>query len=189
MALGATWSPPALASVAAGLVLGAALMRTSAGRAGAWSWTRTGLWIGLIAAAAWPLSAAAGRHFGLAVVPGTTGLVAALSGRAFPAWDVLLLVGLVLGGWLAARRSGRVALRAPAAPALLERFAGGLGLGVGASIASGCTVGQGLTGLALLAPSSVLVMSAIFGGSALSTALARRFHGTAAPGLVPSSSR
>jgi uncharacterized protein len=184
-----SWSPPALASIAAGLVLGAALMRTSAGRAGAWSWSRTGLWIGLIAAAAWPASAAAGRHFGLAVVPGTTGLVAAVSGHAFSAWDVLLLVGLVLGGWLAARRSGPVALGAPAAPALLERFAGGLGLGVGASIASGCTVGQGLTGLALLAPASVLVMSAIFGGSALSTVMARRLHRTATAGLVPTSSR
>lgn len=184
-----SWRPSPLASIASGLALCAGLMRASAGRSGAWSWRRTGLWIGLIAVAAWPVSAAAGRNFGLAVVPGTAGIVAALSGRAFPPWDVLLLVGVVVGGWLAARRSGPVALRAPAAPALLERFAGGLGLGVGASIASGCTVGQGLTGLALLAPASVLVMSAILGGSALSTVMARRVQRAAAAGLVPSSSR
>jgi uncharacterized membrane protein YedE/YeeE len=51
----------------------------------------------------------------------------------------------------------------------LKRFAGGLGLGIGAQVATGCTVGQGLTGLALLAPSSFVVMAAIFAGSALST--------------------
>jgi uncharacterized protein len=183
-----SWNAPPLASLAAGLILLAGLMRATAGRAGAWSWRRTGLWIGLVAVTAWPVSAAADRRFGLAIVPGTTGMLGALSGNVFPAWDVLLLVGLVAGGWLAARGGGPVALRAPAAPALLQRFAGGMGLGVGASIASGCTVGQGLTGLALLSPSSVLVISAIFGGSAVSTAMARRRLASASP-LVPSSSR
>jgi hypothetical protein len=182
-----SWSASPLVSLAAGVVLLAVLMRAAAGRAGAWSWRLTGLWIGLVAVAAWPVSVASGRRFGLAVVPGTTGMLSALSGSAFPAWDVLLLVGLAAGGWLAARRGGPVVLRAPAATALLERFAGGLGLGVGASIASGCTVGQGLTGLALLAPSSVLVMSAIFGGSAVSTVMARRLQRPAAGDLVPSS--
>jgi len=66
----------------------------------------------------------------------------------------------------------------------VKRFAGGIGLGAGASVATGCTVGQGLTGLALLAPSS-LVMAAIFAGSALATLAARRLEGgfdrTAAP--------
>lgn len=183
-----SWAPSAIVSVGAGLLLVAALSRTTSGRAGAWSWHRTGLWIGTVAVLAWPASRAAGRDFGLAVVPGTTGVVSALSGRPFPAWDVLLLVGLVLGGWLAARRAGAVSLRAPAPKALIERLAGGIGLGVGASIASGCTVGQGLTGLALLAPGSVLVMAAIFGGSAVSAVLVRRLDPGAA-GLVPSASR
>ena len=184
-----SWNAPPLVSLAAGLIVLAGLMRAAAGGAGAWSWRRTGLWIGLVAVAAWPVSAAADRGFGLAVVPGTTGMLSALSGNAFPAWDLLLLVGLVVGGWLGACRGGTVALRAPAASALLQRFAGGMGLGVGASIASGCTVGQGLTGLALLSPSSVLVMSAIFGGSAVSTAMARRRQLASASLLVPSSSR
>jgi hypothetical protein len=59
---------------------------------------------------------------------------------------------------------------------LAKRFAGGIGLGVGASIATGCTVGQGVTGLALLAPSSFAVMAAIFAGSALAEIAARRFE-------------
>ena len=46
-------------------------------------------------------------------------------------------------------------------------FAGGIGLGVGASLAAGCTVGHGLTGVPLLAPGSIVTLAAIFAGSAL----------------------
>ena len=63
----------------------------------------------------------------------------------------------------------------------MKRFAGGIGLGVGASIATGCTVGQGLTGLALLAPSSFVVMGAIFAGSTAAALVARRLEARPAP--------
>ena len=182
-----SWTPHPLASIVVGLILCAVLVSLSEVRAS--SWKKTGIGIGLIAAAAWPVSAVAGRHFGMAILPGTTGILAGLSGSSFPAWDVLLLVGLLAGGWLGARRSGPVFLRAPGAGLRLERFLGGAGLGIGAAIASGCTVGQGLTGLALLAPSSMLVMSAIFGGSAASTLIARRLQRSARASLVPASSR
>jgi len=132
------------------------------------------------------VSAAAGRNFGLAVVPGTTGLLSAVAGLPFPAWDGLLVLGVLLGGWGAARRNGPVALNAPKPAAILKRFAGGLGLGLGASIATGCTVGQGLTGLALLAPSSFVVMGALFGGSAVAALIARRLEAVSSP-MVPSS--
>lgn len=172
----ASWRPAALLSVAAGLLVLAVLSRLAPGRAGAWDWRTTGPWIGVAAVVAWPLSAAAGRDFGLAVVPGATGLIAGIAGGAYPTWDVLLVLGVLAGGWLAARWNGAVALNAPKPAALVKRFAGGIGLGVGASIATGCTVGQGLTGLALLAPSSFVVMAAIFAGSALATLVARRLE-------------
>jgi hypothetical protein len=162
--------------MATGLLLLAFLARLAPGRAGAWDWRTTGLWVGATAALAWPLSSAAGRDFGLAVVPGTTGLLAGIGGHSFPAWDVLLVLGVGAGGWLAARQSGAVGLGAPKPAVLVKRFAGGVGLGVGASIASGCTVGQGLTGLALLAPSSFVVMGAIFAGRTLATLASRRLE-------------
>ena len=168
------WSPAPAVSVLAGGVLLVALARSPDSRAGAWTWRRTGIWIGFTAAMAWPLSAASGRAFGLAVVPGTTGALSGIAGGAFPAWDVALVFGVLAGGWLAARRNGPVALRAPEPAVLMKRFVGGLGLGIGAVLAAGCTVGQGLTGLALLAPSSFLVMSAMFAGSAVATLAARR---------------
>ena len=68
----------------------------------------------------------------------------------------------------------------------MKRFAGGMGLGLGASIAAGCTVGQGLTGLALLAPGSFVVMAAIFAGSGVAT-LATRWAAKASATSTPSS--
>lgn len=168
----AVTASPLVSLLAGGLLL-AALARARDGRAGAWSWRRTGLLVGLVATVAWPLSALAGRQFGLAVMPGTTSLVSAATGIPFPAWDTLLLGGILIGGWLAARRAGRFSLSAPPPLTLLKRFAGGMGLGLGASIAAGCTVGQGLTGLALLAPGSFGVMAAIFAGSGVATLATR----------------
>jgi hypothetical protein len=132
--------------------------------------------VGVAAGAAWPASSLAGREFGVAVVPGTTGLVSSVAGGSVPSWDVLLVLGVLAGGWLAARRNGAVTLKAPVPAALVKRFVGGIGLGAGASIATGRTVGQGLTGLALLAPSSFVVMAAIFTGSALGEVAARRLE-------------
>jgi len=172
----ASWTPSPAVSFGAGLVLVAVLALLTDGRAGAWSWRRTGLWVGFAAAVAWPVSAAAGRNFGLAVVPGAAGLLSAVAGRPFPVWDALLVLGVPTGGWLAARQNGPVRLATSKSAVLLKRFAGGLGLGIGASVATGCTVGQGLTGLALLAPSSFVVMGAIFGGSAITTLAARRLE-------------
>jgi uncharacterized membrane protein YedE/YeeE len=177
----APWRPPFLASVAVGVFLLLALTRLAPGRAGAWTWQRTGLWIGATAALAWPLSAAAGRDFGLAIVPGTTAVLSAVAGHPFSAWDALLVLGILIGGWLAARQSRPTTQSAASSVALLKRFAGGLGLGIGASIATGCTVGQGLTGLALLAPSSLVVMASIFGGSTVATLLARRLQSVSRP--------
>ena len=169
-----SWAPSAGVSIGSGLLLLAALSRLAPGRAGAWDWRLTGVWIGVVAALAWPASALAGRNFGLAVAPGTTDLIPVAAGSRLPTYDLCLVLGIAAGGWLAARGHGVGALHTPKASALMQRFIGGVGLGVGASIATGCTVGQGLTGLALLAPSSFVVMASIFAGSALATVFARR---------------
>jgi uncharacterized protein len=184
-----SWTPPAIASVGTGLFLLTVLAGRTDGRSGAWSWRRTGLWIGVVAALAWPVSAASGRDFGLAIVPGTAGVMAAAAGQPFPAWDGLLVLGVLLGGWLGARQNGRVGLSSPKPALLLKRFAGGMGLGIGASIATGCTVGQGLTGLALLAPSSFAVMGSILGGSVLAALVARRLEPAPNPMVAASPSQ
>ena len=172
----ASWIPSFSISMVAGFLLLVGLSRLAPGRAGEWDWTKTGVWIGTASILAWPVSAMAERDFGLAVVPGTTALVSVVAGNSGTSWDLFMVLGVLVGGWLAARRNGVVALRAPGPQTLVKRFAGGIGLGVGASIATGCTVGQGVTGLALLAPSSFAIMIAIFAGSALAEVAARHLQ-------------
>jgi uncharacterized membrane protein YedE/YeeE len=183
-----SWTPHPGVSVVLGLLLLAALSRLAPGRAGAWDWRLTGVVVGAVAALAWPASALAGRAFGLAAIPGSADVIAVAAGARLPSWDLWLVLGIAAGGWLGARRGGAVAFRAPGPAALIQRLAGGFGLGVGASIATGCTVGQGLTGLALLAPSSAVIMASIFAGSALTTAIARRRQGTASHAATPAAS-
>jgi uncharacterized membrane protein YedE/YeeE len=162
--LGGVWAWAPLAGVAVLLVLS----RAAPGTAGDWSWRRTGLLIGIVGAVAWPLSSLAARDFGMAVVPGTVELLATPL-AVFMSWDVLFVLGIPLGAFIAARQVGPIALSKASMPDAAKRFAGGLGLGVGASVAAGCTVGHGLTGLPLLAPGSAVAILAIFAGSAITS--------------------
>ena len=158
---------PWWAFILVGGLLLAALLRAAPGSMGAWSWRRTGLLMGLVAVAAWPASGLAGRDFGLAVVPGSVGLLTAPR-TSLTTFDALLVLGIPLGAFLATRGprepSERLTLREAS-----RRLQGGVGLGIGASLAAGCTVGHGLTGVALLAPGSMLTILAIFAGSAITS--------------------
>jgi len=173
-------SAPLAASWAWATVLGlglvAILWRAAPGQAGAWSWQRTGIAMGILGIVAWPLSSLAARDFGMAVVPGTVSLLAEPVKR-FVSWDVLFVLGIPLGAFVAARTSGRITVSKVSALSASRRFAGGLGLGVGASLAAGCTVGHGLTGIPLLAPGSILAIASIFAGSAITSLWTQRGMG------------
>ncbi|MGB3049897.1 MAG: YeeE/YedE family protein [Polyangiales bacterium] len=156
------WAP------VAGVLMIVALWRAAPGHAGEWSWRQTGIAIGLLGAVAWPLSSLAARDFGMAVVPGTVSLLAEPA-RRFMTWDVLFVLGIPLGAFVAARASGPVTVSKVSAADAAKRFTGGLGLGVGASLAAGCTVGHGLTGVPLLAPGSIVAIASIFAGSAITS--------------------
>jgi len=162
LAMSWMWGP------VAGLVLVAALWRAAPGQAGAWSWRRTGAAMGIVGIVAWPLSSLASRDFGMAVVPGTVSLLAEPL-RSLMTWDALFVLGIPLGAFVAARRTGPVTATKVSLSSASKQFAGGLGLGAGASLAAGCTVGHGLTGVPLLAPGSILAIVSIFVGSAITS--------------------
>lgn len=156
--------------------LGAALIfflaHTETTKAGAWTWRRTGLWLGLVGVAAWPVAALVERGFGMSVIGGAVDLTRLTTGATIPVkgfggWDILFVLGLPLGAFFAARKEGAVKLSVPKPEDFAKMFAGGIGLGAGASLAAGCTVGHGLTGVPLLAPGSIVTLAAIFAGSAL----------------------
>ncbi len=124
--------------------------------------------MGILGVIAWPLSSLASRDFGMAIVPGTVSLLTHPLQRLM-SWDVLFVLGIPVGAFVAARRVGPVAISKLSAASASKHFAGGVGLGVGASLAAGCTVGHGLTGTPLLAPGSILAIASIFVGSAITS--------------------
>lgn len=100
-------------------------------------------------------------------------------------WQVALVVGVALGAFLSARRSGTLrrgiapvwerALGARSAAArFLLAFLGGFLMLAGARIADGCTSGHGLSGMAQLAIGSFVAIAATFAGGIAMAHLLRR---------------
>ncbi len=115
-----------------------------------WHAFATALVIGAIAIAAWPLSTAAGRPFGL----GITGPSANLAGYLVTGdvelvdWGVFLILGILLGAYIAAKGSGEFRLRVPDATTIVRSIGGGALMGVGAVLAGGCTIGNAMVNTA-----------------------------------------
>ena len=131
-----------------------------------WSWTRTGVTIGLIATVAWPVSALTGREYGLSITEGIRTVAGFLfTGDTDPlTWGSFMWLGIIPGAYLAARSHGEFAWRAPGAQRLLQALGGGLMMGMGAGIAGGCNIGHGLTGVPLFGLSSLTATLSIILG-------------------------
>jgi uncharacterized membrane protein YedE/YeeE len=153
--LGLSYAPAALA--VGGIVLAALLAtRDGGGLVG-------GTALGAVATATWILADAAGYGYGLGFVGAADGTRAALeAGTALP-FQLWLAAGVVAGGaWLGERRL-RVPDRARAARAAV----GGLLMGAGGSVAHGCNIGHGLTGLSLLSFGSLVAIASMAAGALL----------------------
>ncbi len=93
------------------------------------------------------------------------------TGHTLDHWIVFMVVGVLLGGLVAAYTAGRLGrkvIRGPRVPVKARLFIalfGGLIMGVAARIARGCTSGQALSGGALLSVGSFVFMFAVFGGA------------------------
>jgi uncharacterized membrane protein YedE/YeeE len=111
-----------------------------------------GLALGVVAAAAWVAGDAAGYGYGLGFVGAADGTRAAVeAGRALP-FQLWLPLGVIAVP--AAARSARAAT-------------GGLLMGAGGSLAHGCNIGHGLTGLPLLSLGSLLATASMAAGALL----------------------
>lgn len=102
--------------------------------------------VGLIGVIAWPLSAATGRNSGLGITtPTANTLQYTVTGdEGLIDWGVLLVLGLFVGAFFAAKATGEFRIRMPDATTAMRSVVGGLMMGVGASLAGGCTVGNGM---------------------------------------------
>lgn len=105
-----------------------------------------GLLVGILGVIAWPLSAAAGRNSGLGITTPSADVFAyVVTGNAkYLTWGTLLVVGILVGSYLAAKATGEFRVRMPDAVQAQRSVVGGIMMGVGASWAGGCTVGNGM---------------------------------------------
>ena len=123
-----------------------------------WGWRKTGLLIGLLAAAAWYLSGLTGRYYGLSITGPTATMTnfATTRGTAGVSWAVYMVLALPFGAFAAAKWAGEFSWRAPSPSRMIQQFGGGVLMGFGAVTAGGCNIGHGLTGLSALALSSLV---------------------------------
>lgn len=102
--------------------------------------------IGLIAILAWPLSLATGREFGLGITAPSANIMQYLitGDSKFINWGVFLVVGILFGSLIAARLSNEFRIRVPNVKTVVYSAIGGGAMGIGASLAGGCSIGNGL---------------------------------------------
>ncbi|WP_144792249.1 YeeE/YedE thiosulfate transporter family protein [Kocuria palustris] len=105
-----------------------------------------GALVGVIGVIAWPLSAATGRNSGLGITAPSAdvaGFIVTGAGTHIN-WGTMLVLGLFAGAFVAAKASGEFRVRVPDATTLVRSGGGGTMMGVGAALAGGCTVGNGM---------------------------------------------
>lgn len=129
-----------------------------------WGWRRIGVGLGAAITIGWALASIGGVSFG----PSSVGAVASVADGSPNYWLVTFLLGIVAGGSLSARTAGGFWIRGEEPVRYLQLATGGLLLGAGGWIAGGCNLGHGLSGVAQLNVSSLVVVAAIIGGVWLS---------------------
>lgn len=150
----------------------------------AWRPWQAGLLIGILGSAAYLSSAASGRNYPLGVThgvvhaqllatdsnlnfvyqpqpaPASDGPASVpgqpvSSGRKVSVWLIALVASLVAGSWFAARLSGQTRLIAKPPEQILVALIGSILAGAGAAMATGCVIGNILSGVALASVGAV----------------------------------
>lgn len=111
-----------------------------------WQPFLTATLISVIAIITYPLSEATGRHAGLGITTPTGNLLewTVTGDTSYIDWGVLLVIGILVGSFIAAAASGEFRVRVPDSTQAVKSVVGGLGMGVGASWAGGCTIGNAM---------------------------------------------
>lgn len=107
----------------------------------------TAVLVAVLAIAAYPLSFATGRESGLGITTPSANVVSFLvTGEVEFArsWSVLLVLGILVGSYLAAKGAGEFKIRVPDARTAVRAIAGGSLMGIGAAWAGGCTIGNSM---------------------------------------------
>jgi uncharacterized membrane protein YedE/YeeE len=142
-----------------------------------WKPWQAGLLIGILGSAAYLSSAASGRNYPLGVThgvlhaqmlitesnlnvvyekpnpvasaPASDQGQAAIPGKKVSLWLIALVVSLVAGGWVSARLSGQARFIAKPPEQIFIALIGSILAGAGAAMATGCVIGNIMSGVAL----------------------------------------
>lgn len=111
-----------------------------------------GFAIGIISLLAWPASEATGRAGGLGITTPSANIISfAVTGQTkLINWGVFLVLGILVGSYVAAKGSNEFRWRLPDIQTLGKSTIGGIFMGIGAAWAGGCTIGNGLTATAVM---------------------------------------
>lgn len=102
--------------------------------------------VGLIALLAWPMSESTGRMHGLGITTPSANIVQFLltGDTKLLDWGVFLVVGIFFGSYVAAKGAREFKWRLPDKKTIRNSVIGGAFMGFGASVAGGCSIGNGL---------------------------------------------
>ncbi|PTE68073.1 hypothetical protein BUY46_09260 [Staphylococcus devriesei] len=111
-----------------------------------------GIAVGIIALIAWPMSYSTGREGGLGITTPSANLIQFLitGDLKFIDWGVFLILGIFAGSYIAARGAKEFKWRLPDKITIRNSAIGGICMGFGASVAGGCSIGNGLVETAAL---------------------------------------
>lgn len=141
-----------------------------------WHPALTAVLFGLILLMAWPLAESTGRTTGVAFSgPSGNLLSLLLTGKPVIHWGILFAVGVLVGGFLAARGAGEFRWRTGDPKALLKAATGGYAMGMGSALASGCIIGHCLINASLFSWQGIVAgFSIILGASVTALILFRK---------------
>lgn len=102
--------------------------------------------VGLIALLAWPVSESTGRMYGLGITTPSANIVQffVTGDVQLLDWGVFLVLGIFAGSYIAAKGAREFKWRLPDKKTIRNSVIGGVCMGFGASVAGGCSIGNGL---------------------------------------------
>lgn len=139
-----------------------------------WQQPLAGALVGLLVAASWYVSIAGADEF---ETPATTALAFvapaqdllryfAMERLGFPLkFGSASVLGVFMGALVSAVVARRFSWTAPTGPQMLRNLAGGVLMAVGGILAMGCTIGQGMAGVATLSVSSLIAVASMVVGA------------------------
>jgi uncharacterized membrane protein YedE/YeeE len=133
---------------------------------GGWDWRKGGLVLGVIGTLAWLVAWPSGWQYGVGIVGATAEYVQMFfAGPQVLNWGSLMVLALPVGAFIAAKRTRTFRWQVPDRPSTVRMFSAGLAMGLSATLAGGCNIGHGFSGLPTLALSSLVATVFTFLGA------------------------